>query len=375
MRVSELLGASRRPGTTPIGGARAVTVAGLLLVVGTLTVLLDRRRSHTRRERPRSPTTGDDGCVRMAPPLQIGPLSPRDADDVRALAADAARVDGVAPLSEQPLLRLATDEGWLTHAVARTKHGQVIGYVQVDRGGDDASAELVVHPDHRRSGVGRLLLRTAERDATLPQFGGTAGQRGKPLRVWAHGNLPPAQGFARSAGYVVVRELLFLTRPLGDRHPGPDDAAHGYTIRTFVPGRDDDAWVDLNARAFATHPEQGRITVSDLHDRMAEPWFDPSGFFLAEAPDGTLAGFLWTKVDGDDGEIYAVGVDPDHQGHGLGGTLTGIALDHLSTRARRATLYVDGDNTAARATYERAGFTRSAVDVQYAAASDAMIGA
>jgi mycothiol synthase len=308
----------------------------------------------------------------MPVPLQIGPLRPADIDGVRALAAAAETADGVAPLSEQPLLRLGADEGWLTHAVMRSKAGQVIGYAQIDRGGQDASAELVVHPDHRRNGVGRTLLRTAERDATLPQFGGTAGQRGKRLRVWAHGNLPPAQAFAAHAGYVVVRELLFLTRapaPVAEPVPPPG----GYRVRTFVPGQDDDAWVALNARAFRAHPEQGRLTVADLHDRMAEPWFDARGFFLAETPDGRLAGSLWTKIEGGDGEIYAVGVDPDHQGRGLGQALTAVGLAHLTGRARRATLYVDGDNAAALATYTRAGFVREAVDVQYGVADSAII--
>jgi mycothiol synthase len=313
--------------------------------------------------------------VRLPVPLSVGPLSGADVVGVRALAEAAHRADGVAPLSEQPLLRLSVDEGWLTHVVARSKAGLVIGYAQVDRGGDAASAELVVHPEHRRGGVGRLLLRTAERDATLPQFGGTAGQHGKSLRVWAHGNLAPAQAFARAAGYVVVRELLFLTKALtpSSGTGGTRDAGGRYSVRTFAPGRDDDAWVALNALAFADHPEQGRLTVADLRDRMAEPWFDSSGFFLAQAPDGSLAGSVWTKIEGGDGEIYAIGVAPDHRGAGLGTALTETALHHLSTRTQRATLYVDGDNTAALATYERAGFARTAVDVQYAAASDAII--
>ncbi|PZR51792.1 mycothiol synthase [Xylanimonas oleitrophica] len=311
----------------------------------------------------------------MAAPLAIGPLDDTAQDGVRALAAAAQAADGVAPVSEQPLLRLGADEPWLTHAVAHSKHGTVIGYVQVDRGGQDASAELVVHPEHRRQGVGRLLLRTAERDARLPQYSGTPGQRGKALRVWAHGDTAAAQGFAAAAGYVVVRELLFLARPLtaddaGARPALPD----GYRVRTFVPGDDDEAWVALNARAFASHPEQGRLTAADLRDRQGEPWFDAAGFFLLEAPDGSLAGSLWTKVEpgqpagGRDGEVYAVGIDPDHQSRGLGQALTAVGLAHLATVADRAVLYVDGDNTAAVRTYERAGFERAAVDVQYAQA-------
>jgi mycothiol synthase len=312
--------------------------------------------------------------VPTSPALSFEPLDPATQDAVRALAAAAAEHDGVAPLSEQPLLRLGTDADWLTHVVARDEHGAAVGYLQVDRGGEVAGAELVVHPEHRRRGTGSVLLRTAERDARLPMFSGAPGQRGKPLRVWAHGDLPAARGFATAHGYEVARELLVLGRPLG-----PDDAARdvpalsGLTLRTFRPGADDEAWVHLNARAFADHPEQGRLTVDDLRDRQREPWFDAEGFFLVEqaGPDGDEPlGYLWTKVeDGESrtGEIYAVGVSPDAQGRGLGRVLTAVGLRHLArVGCDRAVLYVDGDNAPALATYASAGFERAAIDVQYA---------
>ncbi|GAA1718391.1 mycothiol synthase [Isoptericola hypogeus] len=345
--------------------------------------------------------------MRTGPPLQIGPLDPAAQDAVRALAAQAAAHDGVAPLSEQPLLRLGTDAEWLTHVVAHDKHGATVGYLQVDRGGDVASAELVVHPDHRRQHTGSMLLRTAERDARLPMVSGAPGQRGIPLRVWAHGDLPAARAFAAGRGYEVVRELLLLAAPLTPSdagEPAQDDAGPadvvptsstgapaGLRVRTFRPGADDEAWVRLNARAFADHPEQGRLTVADLRDRQREPWFDPAGFFLVETTDaagpggepgdqrsgghhpGDPVAYLWTKIEpagpgaARDGEIYAVGVDPTAQGRGLGRMLTAHALAHLAgSGCDRAVLYVDGDNTAARATYAGAGFEQAAVDVQYA---------
>ena len=80
----------------------------------------------------------------------------------------------------------------------------------------------------------------------------------------------------------------------------------------------DRAWVAVNAAAFASHPEQGRLTVADLRARMAQPWFDPAGLLMvvpSRAGEGpTVAGFHWTKVhDGptDDpatrrGEVYAL---------------------------------------------------------------------
>jgi mycothiol synthase len=144
--------------------------------------------------------------------------------------------------------------------------------------------------------------------------------------------------------------------------------------------------VRLNAAAFSRHPEQGRLTMADLHDRMAQDWFDPAGLILVvDDETGAVVAFHWTKVDtpmshdtlmsggGDQrvvghgpGEVYVVGVDPAYQGRGLGGPVTRLGLAHLAGLGLdEVELYVDGDNTAARRTYERLGFTDVAVDGQY----------
>jgi mycothiol synthase len=157
------------------------------------------------------------------------------------------------------------------------------------------------------------------------------------------------------------------------RDPLPTAAVpEDLSIRAFRPGVDDEAWVALNAAAFAAHPEQGAWTLDDLHLRMAEPWFDPDGFLLLEDRDGALAGFHWTKAHPADaegpaaGEVYVVGVAPGQQGRGLGRVLTVAGLQHLRGRGlSQALLYVDADNLAAVRTYERLGFTCSHVDVQY----------
>src|ERR1019366_3562065 len=44
------------------------------------------------------------------------------------------------------------------------------------------------------------------------------------------------------------------------------------------PGRDDEAWLDINNRAFAGHPEQSAWTLEDLHERTTAEWFDPEAF-------------------------------------------------------------------------------------------------
>ncbi|BDZ41518.1 mycothiol acetyltransferase [Paraoerskovia sediminicola] len=310
--------------------------------------------------------------------LSVGVPDGATADSVRSLARDATEADGVAPLSEQPLLRLTDETADLTHVVALDEDQRVVGYLQVDRSGDPASAELVVAPSARRHGVGRLLLRTAERDATLPARSGEPRGSAHSLRVWAHGDLRAARALAKDAGLVPVRELLKLGRDLAGHSSVPAQVSPpaGHAVRPFVPGADDAAWLALNALAFADHPEQGRLTLADLHARASEDWFDPAGFFLLEDVSGTdarLVGFVWTKIPtGQDdavreGEIYVVGVDPGAQGHGLGGYLTAIGTAHLEAAGcARAALYVDGDNTAAVRAYARAGYGRDAVDVQYA---------
>ena len=302
-------------------------------------------------------------------------LDSRTVEQVLALAEAVTAADGVAALSEQPLLDLRTPVRPVRHLLVRGPDGEgLLAYAQIDAEG--TSAELAVHPEHRRRGLGRAVL-----DAVRAAAPGVA--------VWAHGDLPGARALAAAAGMERVRELLQLgldlpERPadLPERHvvaagegAGPREATFsadegaGPRVRTFRVGEDEEAWVRQNARAFADHPEQGRMTVEDLRARESEDWFDPSLLWLVPSDDGArVLASMWVKVvpGEDSGEIYVLGVDPDAQGRGLGSALTTRALDEMSRRGlRRATLYVEGDNVAARRTYEKQGFRRVATDVQY----------
>ena len=199
-----------------------------------------------------------------------------------------------------------------------------------------------------------------------------SGDDGREIRIWAHGDLPAAAALAKSAGFARVRSLWQMRMSLaGATLPEPVFPA-GVTVRAFRPGQDEEAWLEVNRRAFAHHPEQGSWTREDIGLREAEPWFDPDGFFLAER-DGQLAGFHWTKVHADGGEggtpigeVYVVGVDPGRQGGGLGRALTLAGLAHLSGLGLAAVLlYVDESNTAAVRMYAGLGFTRWSTDVMY----------
>ncbi|KLL10475.1 hypothetical protein FrCorBMG51_17910 [Protofrankia coriariae] len=354
-------------------------------------------------------------------------MAPRTVDDLRHLVAAAAETDGVGPLSDDAALRLTTqpltaaqhlivtvpspaapadvpasaasqdgeaaasrnDAGTARDHDAGTDAGTIAGYAHLAAPDDhDWQAEVVVHPAHRRQGVGGHLL------AALTT---AADQAGADLHVWAHGDTPAAATLADRYGFARQRVLWQMRRPLptpgspderGTAHPdnpvghppgprpghfsGPDvpplpdvTPPPGVAIRTFVPGQDEDAWVVVNSAAFATHPEQGRWTVEDLRLREAEPWFDPAGFFLAEAA-GQLVGFHWTKVEAGIGEVYVVGVAPTAAGRGLGRVLTLIGLHHLRDRGLATVmLYVDDTNRPAVRLYETLGFSRYRCDISY----------
>ncbi|MFF0578398.1 mycothiol synthase [Streptosporangium saharense] len=281
---------------------------------------------------------------------------------VLGVAEAATEADGVGPLNEQAILQLRHG-GDRTRSTLLYAGDDLVGYAHLDLTDPaDPGGELVIHPAFRRRGYGRRLLL-----AVLDETGGR-------LRVWAHGGHPGAQALAAATGFARVRSLWRMRRPLSAELP-PYELPDGVRLRAFEPGSpDEEAWVALNAKAFAHHPEQGSWTLEDLRLREREPWFDPSGFFLAERHDprdGTarLAGFHWTKVhDGHEpiGEVYVVGVDPSEQGSGLGRALTLAGLTHLrSLGLAQVMLYVDESNVAAVRLYERLGFTRWDVDVMY----------
>jgi mycothiol synthase len=169
-------------------------------------------------------------------------------------------------------------------------------------------------------------------------------------------------GFARSRDLLQMRVAL----PLDEVARWPE----GISVRRFLPGTDEADWLQVNNRAFGNHPEQGGWIEATLERRMGEPWFDPDGFLLAWStgdpaadPPG-LAGFCWTKIhppgsdDAGLGEIFVIGVDPDHQGTGLGRALALAGLESLAARGvRTGLLYVDGANAPAIGLYEALGFT------------------
>jgi len=282
-------------------------------------------------------------------------LSDDEQRKIRELIAAAKEADGVAPVGDQVLRELPHDR---TRHLLAVDGDEVTGYLNLTD--QPAMAELVVHPDARRRGIGSAMVHTG------------LAEGGDDARIWAHGNQAPARATAAALDLVVVRQLLQMRRPLTDLPPVT--LSDGVHITTYAGPADDAELLRVNNAAFAWHPEQSGWTEADIAERRGEPWFDPAGLFMAfDVNTDKLLGFHWTKVHDENlGEVYVVGVDPAAQGRGLGATLTLVGLHHLAERlsdSERPTvmLYVEAENSAAVKTYQRLGFDVSTVDAAYAA--------
>jgi len=261
-----------------------------------------------------------------------------------ALGAASLAADGVPPFNDQALVELRRGE---RRAIGDADALAIVSDAEHE-------VELAVHPERRRCGLGGALAARV------------ADELGE-LDAWAHGDLPGSRAIAERLGMRRVRTLLQLRAPV----PAATDPADGLPdgTRAFEQA-DASALLALNAAAFASHPEQGRMSADDLASRMAEPWHDDANLVVAPGQRG-LDAFTWVKPatgggEADVAELYVLGVSPDRQGAGLGRRMLEATFVRMrAVGATTAHLYVEGDNEAALALYRRAGFEQWAIDVRW----------
>ena len=299
-------------------------------------------------------------------------------DAVDTLATRVETHTAHAPLSEHQRMVLArhswvsgtgADASQLAAGIVATgsRPATLVGYAQVTREHrlGEYAVELLVDPEaDEEPPVADALLGAAVR--LVEAWGGGT------VRLWVPKASVADDALAGAHGFTPERDLIQMRCPLplaGPGSGGGSDGGRQLPTRPFRPGVDEEAWLIVNNRAFATHPEQGHWDRATLEEREQEPWFDPEGFLVVES-EGRMAGSCWTKVHGltdpPMGEIYVIGVDPDFHGRGWGRGLTRAGLDWLAGRGLSVgMLYVDADNTAAVHLYRSMGFSSDHVDRSY----------
>lgn len=265
---------------------------------------------------------------------------------MRTLLREAEAYDGFPAVSDQAQLEARTGKREVV-----TIGSDPLDAVGIVGGGE---IDLVVRPEARGQGIASSLC-----DELLD-----AAPDGD-LRAWVHGDNAAAELLLERHGFVPARTLLRLELPGDELSDTPDPMfADHITVVTFDPSdrAQATALIEVNALAFASHPEQGQLTLEAFLETMREDWFDPNDVLLAYEGDHLLA-FAWIKttqsVLGEtETELYVIGVHPDATGRGLGTAMLRKTLNRMRDHSpTRVTLYVEGDNDAALALYRNAKFT------------------
>lgn len=280
-------------------------------------------------------------------------LGEEDIAEIAALLSTVEAADRHAALGEHQWLDLVHGgrTGSAGFVARRAGDRRLLGYAQLSRGSRSWQVEVAVHPAHRDQGLGIELLRAALAEVKL--------RGGGHVHFWVAQAGEADDAIAAELGLNRGRELYQMRRLL-PLESGLDARADIVDVRSFRVGEDEDAWLALNNRAFAHHPEQGAWDATTMAEREARAWFDPAGLLLAER-DGRLIGSCWTKIESAGlpalGEIYVLAVDPELTGEGLGAALLAAGCRHLTgAGCDGVMLYVDASNEAALHLYHSFGF-------------------
>lgn len=279
-------------------------------------------------------------------------------DDAAAVASfflDSHRLDSsIQDLTEaswRHFISLPFNRGARDFAVA-TRGGTLVGVLvaaitsSASRVDAIRHFRIVVHPAHRRQGIGSALLSRIE-----PENSGAAGrilQTNSP-QEWEEG-----KRFLERRGFAAVEADFSMVRPELPliRGPWPE----GITLRRYAGPSDNAAWARINNLAYADTVSIVRHDASSL-----VPFTEDEGFGLwlaQEESTGEEIGFCHTFHEGgNEGVIESLAVLPSARGRGIGRALIEAAMETLMDAGRgMLTLNVTSNNAPALALYRSLGF-------------------
>lgn len=234
-------------------------------------------------------------------------------------------------------------------------NGSPAAYADMDMRGDVVFFIYgYVHPFQRGKGLGSYLVAWGENRARELAASAQEGAR-IVSRLYINEKATPARDLLASRGYEPIRVTYTMAIDL-DRKPQTPVWPEGITIRTFVPGVDDQAAYEAYEEAFADMWQRPRGTFEQFLSKTRRPYFDPKLWFLAMDGD-EIAGTLFSDdIDGK-GWIEIVGVRRPWRGRGLALALLHQAFGaFLSQGVTHVGLSVDAQSpTGAPRIYERAG--------------------
>ena len=273
--------------------------------------------------------------------LAITPVHTLAPDEWAALA-DLLAVAGARDGIEHPVHTAPPAEDSpadAAHFLLARSDGELVGVASIV-GYQDLEITGVVHPDHRRRGIGGHLVAAVRAEVA---------RRG--LSSWllvCDTALPSGPAFAEAQGGTnEFSEHRLLLDPARLPAPAPTSAL---TCRLATPADTDDL-AAIIAAAFGDPVEEVRGWVGADFDRPDRRWYLAS---LAQAPIGTLR---VRTGDSEGAYVTGFGIAPAYQNQRLGRQFLLTILAQLRTEAHPAILIeVETNNGPANALYRAVGF-------------------
>ena len=243
-----------------------------------------------------------------------------------------------------------SEDGW----VITDPNGTIVAHALVSPDGEGKLKSWgVVHPEHRRRGIGSALLdrmeaRASERLRGLP---------GAVLHTAVTDTDTAGTTLVRSHGFAHVRTFRHLRIDLEASPRDPGEPPPGIEIVGIEPDRDLRRVHAIFVKAFSGEWGYRAIPFEEWFGNEVEvPSFDPSLWLLATEGDeavGALTGVVW----GDRGWVGELGVLAPWRGRGIASALLRRAFAAFASRGLpRVMLNVDSENsTGAVRLYERVG--------------------
>ena len=230
--------------------------------------------------------------------------------------------------------------------------------VHLTRKSDAALTIIVgqVHPERRNQGIGTYLMRWSEVQAqTL--FSATLGDE-RVLQIATENLTKPAEHLYDKHGFAPVFESLVMQRNL--HRPLPDcPLPTGVTLSSWQPDLAGQFFQAYHT-AFRHRPGFPDWRAAEWIARVTSNDHKPEWSLLACADDvplGFVIGNLVLVTNPPDGEVWQVGVVPEHRRRGLGSALLVQALQRMRVDgATLAQLTVNVNNPGAIQTYAQLGF-------------------
>lgn len=233
--------------------------------------------------------------------------------------------------------------------------GTPAGFVQVSpelRIGRAVATGGVVEP-YRGQGLERDLVAVAVEHST--------GLGARVLHMQASASDTTAHDALRSAGFESV--ATYWNMRWEAAAAPPTELPHGYALRAFIPGRDEEALTDLQNAAFGDTWGFCPNTVEEVAFRVRMSRSSPEGILLI-TDSNRPAAYCWTTRSknrfGSIGWISMVGVHPEFRRAGIGRAALAAGMTFLSKKGVEGVeLEMDSENVPARKLYARFGFRKT----------------